>query len=69
MMFADQDIENDREQLQFLDRLAELTIEPDKHFKSIRSLYQNDARIKVPKKIKSFSPVYRKKEIILALCA
>ncbi len=65
LMFEDQAIEDDEAQLQFLDYLAELTIEPDKHFESIRHLYQNDARIKVPRKIKSFSPVYREKDITL----
>lgn len=71
LMFADQAIENDEEQLQFLDHLAELTIAPDKHFQSIRALYQRDARIKVPQKIKSFSPVSvcRRQDITLAFCA
>lgn len=67
LMLADQAVENDEEQLLFLDQLAELTIEPDKHFETIRELYQNDIRIKVPQKIQSFSPVFKKKEITLAL--
>lgn len=66
LMFADQVIKDDEEQLQFLDHLAELTIEPDKQFASIRSLYQNDTRITVPKKIKSFSPIYGEKDVTLA---
>jgi hypothetical protein len=65
LMFEDHDIETDEAQLQFLDHLAELTIEPDKHLESIRRLYQSDARLKVSKTIKSFSPVYRGKEITL----
>ena len=64
-MFEDHAIEEDEAQLQFLDHLAELSIEPDQHFESIRYLYQTDTRLTVPKKIKSFSPVYREKEIIL----
>ncbi len=65
LMFEDHAIEEDEAQLQFLDHLAELSIEPDKHFELIRYLYQTDTRLTVPKKIKSFSPVYREKDIVL----
>lgn len=66
LMFKDRAIENDEDQLLFLDHLAELTLDPEKYFESIRELYQRDSRVNVPQKIKSFSPVYKEKEIILA---
>jgi hypothetical protein len=31
----------------FIDRLAALTVEPDRHFGEIRAIYQ-DSRVKVP---------------------
>jgi hypothetical protein len=36
------------EQLEFFDRLAELTREPDQSFEQFRRLYENDDRLRVP---------------------
>lgn len=41
------------EQLAFLDRVAELTRAPDAHFAELRALYERDARLRVPAKVRN----------------
>ena len=39
------------DQLPFFDRLAELTREPDENFAEITTLYESDARLRVPAQV------------------
>lgn len=65
LMLAGPGVKQDLASISFLDQLAEMTLEPDKYFDLIRQIYQKDDRVNVPQKIKSFSPVYREKEVLL----
>ena len=60
LMFDDQQIKNDIEQLSLLDRVADLTLQPDKHFNTLRHIYQTDQRFAVPAIITSFNPISKK---------
>lgn len=46
--------------LVLIDRLADLTHDPDAHFDELRALYQNDARLRVPATV--FNHVLRRAE-------
>lgn len=65
LMLEHHAIEQDEQQLKFLDALADLTLNPDQHFDRLLHLYQSDMRVKVPQKIKRVSPISPKKEILL----
>lgn len=67
LMFGERDVEYDQTQLLYLDQLADLTLTVDENFNQLREAYLYDERLRVPAKITSFSPVYRKKEITLSL--
>lgn len=67
LMLKTHSIEEDDDQLAYLDQLANFSTNPDDNFEALRDIYQNDSNIKVPEKIVSVSPVYRKKEITLVL--
>ena len=67
LILASHEIEEDQAQLIYLDTLAKLTLDPDKHFEELCTLYQNDLSVKVPETITSFSPIYKKKDIKLVL--
>jgi hypothetical protein len=43
-------------ELALLDHAAALTQDPDPHFAELRALYQDDARLRVPQTITSFTP-------------
>lgn len=65
LMLDDREIEENKEQLNYLDRIAHMTVEPDKNFNNIITQFDYDSNLRVPKKIMSFSPIYKQKEIYL----
>lgn len=65
LMLSDREIEANPEQLSYFDNIAQMNVEPDKNFNNIINQYVNDPNLRVPQKIISFSPIYKKKEIYL----
>lgn len=65
LMFSDQKVDHDENQLNYLDKIAELTVGSDIKFCEIMDHFGRDYNLMVPGKIISFSPVYKRKEIYL----
>lgn len=65
LMLKDQKIEDDETQLKYLDKIAQLTINPDKHLKEVINQFEQDIKLKIPQKIISYSPIYKRREISL----
>ena len=63
LMLKDHDFMNDYEQVEFLDYLADLTVDPNNNLEEIKHIYKTDMVLTVPKKIISYGIIHNGKEI------
>lgn len=65
LMLEDTIIENDEKQLDYIDKIAQITLDTDLNLDDIKQQFNSDNQLKVPQKIISYNPIYKKKEIHL----